>query len=228
MSVQSSPAAQDYLKAIYLEEEQHEADDRAPQTVSTSAVAQRLGVTAASATNMLKKLTEAGMVEHSPYKGARLSTRGRAAALEVIRHHRLIETFLSTTLGVPWDRVHAEAEVLEHVLSEDLEERIAVSLGDPATDPHGHPIPSRDLQVSSTASTALWGLSESDAVRVVRVSDEHPEVLRYLAEIGIAPGVSVQITKRGPFGGPIFLRIDNGGEETFALSREVAERIWVA
>jgi DtxR family transcriptional regulator, Mn-dependent transcriptional regulator len=228
MSVQSSPAAQDYLKAIYLEAEHLGTDDRVPRTVSTSAVAQRLGVTAASATNMLKKLAVAGMVEHSPYKGARLSTRGREAALEVIRHHRLIETFLSTTLGVPWDRVHAEAEVLEHVLSEDLEERIAVSLGDPATDPHGHPIPSRDLQVSSATGRALWGVPENVAIRVVRVSDEHPEVLRYLAEIGIAPGVTVRITKRGPFGGPIFLQIVNGGEEIFALSREVAERIWVA
>jgi DtxR family transcriptional regulator, Mn-dependent transcriptional regulator len=227
MSVQSSPAAQDYLKAIYLEAEHLGTSDRVPQTVSTSAVAQRLGVTAASATNMLKKLAEAGMVEHSPYKGARLSTRGREVALEVIRHHRLIETFLSTTLGVPWDRVHAEAEVLEHVLSEDLEERIAVSLGDPATDPHGHPIPSRDLQMSSAADRALWGVPENVSIRVVRVSDEHPEVLRYLAEIGIAPGVAVRITKRGPFGGPIFLQIVNGGEEIFALSREVAERIWV-
>lgn len=228
MSVQTSPAVQDYLKALYLEAEQLGPDEHLPQMVSTSAVAQRLGVSAASATNMLKKLAEAGMVEHSPYKGARLSPRGREAALEVIRHHRLLETFLSTTLGVPWDRVHAEAEVLEHVLSEDLEERIALSLGDPTTDPHGHPIPSRDLKVALAADRALWEIPENVGVRIVRVSDEQPEVLRYLAEIGIAPGVSVQVTKRGPLGGPIFLRVDNGDEEIVALSREVAERIWVA
>jgi DtxR family transcriptional regulator, Mn-dependent transcriptional regulator len=195
--------------------------------VSTSAVASRLGVSAASATNMLKKLAEAGMVEHSPYKGARLSPRGRDAALEVIRHHRLLETFLSTTLGVPWDRVHAEAEVLEHFLSEDLEERIAASLGDPTTDPHGHPIPSRNLEVSSSSDSTLWDLPVDLKVRVVRVSDEQPEVLRYLTEIGIAPGVPVQVTKRGPLGEPIFLLV-NDDDENVALSREVAERIWVA
>jgi DtxR family transcriptional regulator, Mn-dependent transcriptional regulator len=225
MSLQTSPAAQDYLKALYLEAEPLEAGGS--PMVSTSAVAQRLGVSAASATNMLKKLAEAGMVEHSPYKGARLSPRGRDAALEVIRHHRLLETFLSTTLGVPWDRVHAEAEVLEHFLSEDLEERIAASLGDPTTDPHGHPIPSRDLEVSSSSDSTLWDLPADMTVRVVRVSDEQPEVLRYLTEIGIAPGVRVQVTKRGPLGEPIFLRVDDDDEHV-ALSREVAERIWVA
>jgi DtxR family transcriptional regulator, Mn-dependent transcriptional regulator len=225
MSLQTSPAAQDYLKALYLEAEPLDAD--ASRMVSTSAVASRLGVSAASATNMLKKLAEAGMVEHSPYKGARLSPRGRDAALEVIRHHRLLETFLSTTLGVPWDRVHAEAEVLEHFLSEDLEERIAASLGDPTTDPHGHPIPSRNLEVSSSSDSTLWDLPVDLKVRVVRVSDEQPEVLRYLTEIGIAPGVPVQVTKRGPLGEPIFLRV-NDDDENVALSREVAERIWVA
>jgi DtxR family transcriptional regulator, Mn-dependent transcriptional regulator len=228
MSLQTSPAAQDYLKALYLEAEPLERVGGTSPMVPMSAVAQRLGVSAASATNMLKRLAEAGMVEHSPYKGARLSPRGRAAALEVIRHHRLLETFLSTTLGVPWDRVHAEAEVLEHFLSEDLEERIAVSLGDPTTDPHGHPIPTRELEVSSSSDRALWDLPENLAARVVRVSDEQPEILRYLTEIGIAPGVTIQVTKRGPLGEPIFLRVDNRDDGSVALSREVAERIWVA
>jgi DtxR family transcriptional regulator, Mn-dependent transcriptional regulator len=227
MSLQTSPAAQDYLKALYLEAEPAEVAGGASPMVSTSAVASRLGVSAASATNMLKKLAEAGMVEHSPYKGARLSPQGRAAALEVIRHHRLLETFLSTTLGVPWDRVHAEAEVLEHFLSEDLEERIAASLGNPTTDPHGHPIPNRELEVTSSTDKSLWDLPEDVGARVVRVSDEQPEVLRYLTEIGIGPGVSVRVSKRGPLGEPIFLRV-NDEDENVALSREVAERIWVA
>src|SRR5918994_1134644 len=136
MLSQTSTAIQDYLKALYVLEVERQPDGIA---IPTTALAQRLGVSAASTTNMLKKLATLGLVRHAPYKGAELTPDGRKIALEVVRHHRLLETYLAEVMGVPWDEVHAEAEVLEHVLSERLEDRIATMLGDPAFDPHGHP-----------------------------------------------------------------------------------------
>ena len=221
-----SPAAQDYLKALYLECEPDSASGES--LVSTTALSQRLGVSAASATNMLKKLDALGLVSHVPYHGAELSESGRKVALEVIRHHRLLETYLAEALGVPWDEVHAEAEVLEHVLSEGLEERIAAHLGHPTLDPHGHPIPSKDGSVPRVSETRLWDAPVGERVLVERVSDAHPDGLRYLARIGVRPGASLFITGRGPVGGPLFVQVPDSGVHAQALSREIAEAVWVS
>jgi DtxR family Mn-dependent transcriptional regulator len=192
-------AVQDYAKAIY-------ALETRDGTVSTTALAERLDVRPASVSGMLKKLTTIGLVEHEPYRGVRLTERGRLVALEVIRHHRLLELFLVENLGMSWDEVHAEAEVLEHVLSEGLEELIAAKLGDPTTDPHGDPIPSRELTIADDEARALYDLEPGQHGTFVRVSDADPEMLRFLAERGIAPGASLEVIERQPFDGPVYAR----------------------
>src|SRR5947199_6993559 len=160
-----SPAVEDYAKAIYA------LQDRCAGAVSTTALAERLGVTPASASGMVRKLGEQGLVTHEPYHGVRLTTAGTRLALEVLRHHRLLELYLAETLGVPWDRVHDEAEVLEHVLSEELEELIAVKLGDPQRDPHGDPIPTRELEIVEIPTDTLASLDPGARGRFVRISD---------------------------------------------------------
>jgi DtxR family Mn-dependent transcriptional regulator len=177
---------------------------------------------------MLKKLSGLGLVTHVPYRGAELTESGRRIALEVIRHHRLLETYLSEALGVPWDEVHAEAEILEHVLSESLEERIAAQLGDPRFDPHGHPIPARDLTMPVASERQLWHVPPGQSVAVERVSDTVPEALRFLADAGITPGATVEVVERGPVNGPLFVRVAGTSDPASALSRELAEAVWVA
>ncbi len=174
--------------------------------VSTTELAERLGVTPGSVSAMLRKLSEVGLLEHEPYRGVRLTSQGRRVALEVLRHHRLLELFLAEELGMPWDRVHAEAEVLEHVLSEELEELIAARLGDPTVDPHGDPIPTVEFGIEERSTHSLDELAPGVAGRFVRVSDSDPEMLRYLAEHGIALGDRLEIVDRQPFGGPVFVR----------------------
>jgi DtxR family Mn-dependent transcriptional regulator len=156
-----------------------------------------------------------------------LTDAGRRIALEVIRHHRLLELYLVESLGVPWDRVHQEAEVLEHVLSEELEELIAAKLGDPTRDPHGDPIPSRELTIDETETESLQGLQAGTRGTFTRVSDADPEMLRYLASRGIAPGDELEVVERQPFGGPLFVRFADaihplGGELAHAMRVEVA------
>ena len=219
-----TPAVQDYLKALQLLEWEQPAAAR----VATQVLAERLGVSAASATNMLKKLAAMGLAEHAPYKGGTLTEAGRKVALEVIRHHRLLETYLAEALGVPWDRVHEEAEILEHVLSEDLEDRIAASLGDPDSDPHGHPIPAKDGSMREPSRLRLWDVKEGERVAVERVSDEVPEALRFLGVAGIRPGAAVTVVERGPVAGPLFVRVDDGTDDVHALSKDLAEFVWVA
>ena len=199
-----SAAIQDYAKAIFSLQESLEGP------VSTTAIAERLGVTPASASGMVRRLHESGLVEHEPYKGVELTEKGRRVALEVLRHHRLLETYLATSLGVPWDRVHDEAEVLEHVLSEDLEELIAAKLGHPTRDPHGDPIPTADLEIVERPLQCLASVEPGARGVLARVSDAEPEMLRYLAERGIAPGDAFEIVERHPFDGPLFVRF--GGE----------------
>ncbi len=218
----TSSAVQDYLKGVYL---LTGGDPGEP--VTTTSLAKQLGVSAASATNMLKKLDHAGLVEHAPYRGVSLTDSGRRVALEVLRHHRLLETYLVEALGVPWDQVHDEAEVLEHVLSEELEERISARLGHPRTDPHGHPIPSKDLTEPPAPVRSLWDTSVGERVRVDRVSDSSAEALRYLASLGIAPGTPIEVKGRGPLEGPLFVGVDDDSNE-YAFSRELAEAVWVA
>lgn len=222
-----SPAAQDYLKGLLLLEwEAAERGAQQPATVATMALAGRLGVSSASATNMLKKLASAGLVDHEPYRGASLTTAGRKVALEVIRHHRLLETYLAEALGLPWDEVHDEAEVLEHVLSERLEDRIAALLGHPDFDPHGHPIPRRDGSLPEASERRLWEAADGERVAVGRVSDHEAGALRYLGELGIFPGTEVEVVGRGPVAGPLFIRVAAGGD-VHALSKELAEAVWV-
>src|SRR4051812_22438427 len=193
-------AVEDYAKAIYALETREDA------AVSTDALAERLGVTPASASSMVKKLAGLGLVRHEPYRGVRLTPQGLKVALEVIRHHRLLERYLAEELGVPWDRVHDEAEVLEHVLSEELEELIAAKLGHPTRDPHGDPIPSADLVIEEEPTERLADLEPGTTGRLVRVSDSDPAMLRYLAERGIAPGDRFEVVERQPFDGPLFVR----------------------
>lgn len=216
-----SSAVEDYTKAIYALERR---DD---QPVSTNALAERLSVTPASASGMVKRLGDLGLVVHEPYHGVSLTDSGRRVALEVMRHHRLLELYLVQSLGVPWDRVHEEAEVLEHVLSEELEEVIARKLGNPTHDPHGDPIPTRELQIEETATESLESLRIGVRGTFVRVSDSEPEMLRYLAERGIAPGAELEVIDRQPFGGPLFVRF---GDSVHALGGELAQamRIEVA
>src|SRR6202008_1767411 len=189
-----SSAVEDYTKAIYA------LEARDGQSVSTNALAERLNVTPASASGMVKRLGELGLVTHRRYHGVLLTDAGRRIALEVIRHHRLLELYLVESLGVPWDRVHQEAEVLEHVLSEELEELIAAKLGNPTVDPHGDPIPTRELVIEESPSVALSALEPGSHGTFVRISDADPEMLRYLAERGIAPGACFEVVDKHPFG----------------------------
>jgi DtxR family transcriptional regulator, Mn-dependent transcriptional regulator len=198
--VRPSEAIQDYAKAIYA------LQRRVDGPVSTNDLAERLGVTPASVSAMLKRLAERGLVEHVPYRGVLLTGEGRRVALEVMRHHRLLELYLAEHLGVPWDRVHEEAEALEHVISEDLEARIAAKLGEPTHDPHGDPIPSADLRIDEGSSHALEVLHAGATGRFVRVSDEDPEMLRYLDERGVRLGDELEVVDRQPFGGPLTVR----------------------
>jgi DtxR family Mn-dependent transcriptional regulator len=199
-----SSAVEDYAKAIYALQE------RSGTAVTTNALAERLGVTPASASSMVKKLHMLGLVAHEPYRGVTLTENGTKVALEVLRHHRLLELYLTETLGVPWDRVHDEAEVLEHVLSEELEELIAAKLGDPTHDPHGDPIPTRDGHVPDAHTVSMQSLESGARGTFVRVSDSEPEMLRYLAERGIAPGTEFEVVEKQPFEGPLFARFEGG------------------
>jgi DtxR family transcriptional regulator, Mn-dependent transcriptional regulator len=213
-----SSAIEDYAKAIYaLERRDREA-------VTTNALAERLGVTPGSASGMVKRLGELGLAEHRPYHGVTLTEQGKRVALEVMRHHRLLELYLVESLGVPWDRVHQEAEVLEHVLSEELEELIAAKLGDPTHDPHGDPIPTRDLKIEEGTSTSLQTLSAGDYGTFTRVSDSDPEMLRFLADRGIAPGDALTVIDKQPFDGPLFVRF---GEDVHVLGGSLARAMRV-
>ena len=196
-----SHAVEDYSKAIFALQARGGG-----QPVTTNDLAERLGVTPASASAMVKRMDEHGLVAHVPYRGVTLTEEGRRIGLEVLRHHRLLELFLVEHLGVPLDRVHEEAEALEHVLSEDLERRIATMLGNPTLDPHGDPIPSAELEVQEVPTHSLDSVQAGARGRFVRVSDSHPEMLRYLDERGIAVGDPFELVDRQPFDGPLTVR----------------------
>lgn len=208
----TSEAIEDYAKAIYS------LSRRSGKAVGTSELAARLGVAPATATAMLKRLDGLGLVDHEPYHGVSLTPAGERVALEVIRHHRLLESYLSEFLDMPWDRVHEEAEVLEHYISEDLERLIAEKLGDPSRDPHGDPIPGADLAfLDPDESRPLESLTVGESAVFSRVSDADSGMLRYLAERGIRPGARLRVTDRQPFEGPLHVEVDGtehvlGGE----------------
>jgi DtxR family transcriptional regulator, Mn-dependent transcriptional regulator len=213
-----SESIENYAKAIYALEQ------RGSGPVTTNALAERLGVTPASASSMVKKLAELKLVTHEPYKGVLLTAKGRRVALEVLRHHRLLELYLAESLGVPWDRVHDEAEVLEHVLSEELEELIAAKLGHPTHDPHGDPIPNRDLSITEERTESLAALAVGARGVFVRVSDSDPAMLRYLAERGITPGDHFEVVERQPFDGPLSTRF---GDQVHILGGGLAKAMRV-
>ena len=213
-------AEQDYLKNIYkLQQETGRA--------TTQALATRMGVKAASVTAMVKRLAEdegGPYVSHELYKGVTLTARGEAVALEMVRHHRLLELFLARHLDMPWDQVHAEAEKLEHVISEDLEDRIAAKLGQPTRDPHGDPIPSRGGALEAGEDVPLSSLPAGANATVARVPDSEPALLQYLAALGLVPGAVLNVEAVAPFGGVMTLRV---GAATHAVGAEIARRVQV-
>lgn len=213
-----SRAMEDYLKAIY----QLAAGD---SPVTTSRVAAAMSCRPASVTKMVQRLSDLKLVEYQRYKGVRLTPAGIRIALEIIRHHRLLELYLSEVLGYTWDKVHEEADVLEHVISEEFEEKIDQALGYPRKDPHGDPIPTKKGEIDPERLGRLWDMVAGQETRVRRVSDRDPNVLRHLASIGIFPDVKLDLVRRDPFNGPVYVRVD-GVEH--GLSEELARQIFVS
>ncbi len=211
-----SESAQDYLKAIWKLERTGD--------MSTTALADALGVSPASATAMLKKLATLGLVDHERYHGATLTPAGERMALEVVRHHRLLELYLMEALGLSWDQVHEEAERLEHHLSDELESRIDRALGFPTRDPHGDPIPSPELLLQSDEMVCLSDLEAGSMTVVRRVPDGDPELLRYLATLGLVPAEEVKVVDRAPFDGPVTVEVRG---TRHAIGRSLAAQIEV-
>ncbi len=210
-------AVQDYIKAIY-------GLESAGNKATTSALAKRMGVSAPSAVAMTKRLAELGLLERTPYRAFALTGRGRKVALEMLRHHRLIERLLVERLGYSLAAVHAEAELLEHALSEELEARIDAQLGFPTHDPHGDPIPDAKLRVAGASGRSLLDLAPAERATVARVPDGDPDLLRYLEKLALVPGAPVELMSVGPFGGPATVRTATGEH---ALNRDLADAIGV-
>ncbi len=216
-----APRISDCLKVIYAMQERG-------QKVSTSAVSERLGVSDATVTMLFKDFAVVGWVEHVPYRGVRLTELGERKAMEVIRHHRLLELYLARQLGYSWDKVHEEADKLEHVISEEFEDKIDSLLGYPTVDPHGDPIPSKDGIISSRSGRSLLELENGQHARVLRVNDQDAEKLRYLGQLGLYPEVNVQVIERAPFGGPLRILVGDAPNQTeHQLGVGLAEHIIV-
>ncbi|HEX2723728.1 MAG TPA: metal-dependent transcriptional regulator [Gemmatimonadaceae bacterium] len=209
---------EDYLKAIY-------EIGRGSVSVATNDIAQRLDLTAASVSGMVRRLAEQGLVSYERYKGVTLTESGRRAALRTLRRHRVIEAYLSGALSYPWDRVHDEAERLEHAASDELVDRMAAAIGEPVVDPHGAPIPSREGLMDETEYFSLAELGAGYAARVVRVSDDDPEMLRYLGDLAITPGSEVVVISKAPYEGPISLRVSGS---LLSIGPALASQVLVA
>lgn len=205
-------SVEDYLKAIYRLSE-------AGAPAATSDIAHLLDLAPASVTGMVKRLSEQGLLEHLPYKGVQLTPTGRRAALRMVRRHRVLESYLVAFLDYTWDAVHEEAERLEHAVSDALIERMALALGNPSVDPHGDPIPAPDGTMAELVYTPLSEVAVGEVVEVRRVETGHAERLRYFAAHGLVPGVTVRVTARQPFGGPISVGTDRGEQ---VLAHELA------
>lgn len=213
-----SQPVEDYLKMIYLLQQRCGG-------AGTNAIAEALSVKPASVTGMLKKLAEAGLAQHTPYQGASLTPAGETIALEVIRHHRLIELFLIEALGYSWDEVHEEADRLEHVISEDFEDRIAARLGHPEVDPHGDPIPAKNGRVAQVAQRCLAELECGQSAEIIRVNDASSEMLRHAAMLGLRPQARVKLLAAEPFGGSLRVKV---GKQEQAVGRDLAANIFVS
>ena len=209
---------QDYLKVIYKA-------GLSGESVTTNALAERLKVSQASVTVMVKKLADLKLIRHRPYYGVKLTDAGRKVALEIVRHHRLLELYLAEALGYEWDRVHDEAEKLEHVISEEFEDKMAEILGNPTTDPHGAPIPSKDGIIEERSLECLSVIDAGQKVQVKQVSDKNPEMLRYLGDIGIFPDVMIDVMEKAPFGGPLLIKV--AGKE-YNLGERLTDNILVS
>ncbi|MBE9473490.1 MAG: metal-dependent transcriptional regulator [Chloroflexi bacterium] len=212
---------EDYLKTIY---DLTTSNGRA----TTNQIAERMGVTPASVTNMIQKLasTNPPLLDYRKHRGVKLTPEGEKVALEIIRHHRLLEMFLHQTLGYSWDEVHDEADRLEHVISEELEERIAASLGDPQHDPHGDPIPTRDLSLPESSEVSLSQLRPPQEAQVKRVRDSDPELLRYLSEMGVKPEARLHILDYSPFDNNLQVQIA-GESEPVVFGPRVTSQVFV-
>ena len=211
-------AVQDYLKIIFKLANNGKA-------VSTNAIAEKLQISQASVTGMIKKLSDLKLTTHRPYYGVELTQTGRKIALEIIRHHRLLELYLAEALGYSWDRVHDEAEKLEHVISEEFEDKMAKILGNPTADPHGAPIPSKDGLIEERTLECLSVIDAGQKVQVKEVSDKDPEMLRYLGDIGIFPDVMIDVMEKAPFGGPLLIKV--AGKE-YNLGERLTDNILVS
>lgn len=211
-------SSEDYLKAVFAIED-------GSGIVCTNELAHRVGVGPTSASHMMRKLAEQGMVSVEPYHGARLTSEGRRIALRIVRRHRILECYLTEILGYPWDRVHDEAERLEHAASEELIEHMAIALGNPAVDPHGAPIPTSDGTIDDSVHLSLAELETGKGALVTRVRAEDAEMLRYLEALGIRPGAEVSVSARAPFWGPITLLV---GGVTRRIGPSLAARVRVA
>jgi DtxR family transcriptional regulator, Mn-dependent transcriptional regulator len=212
-----SQAVEDYLKAIY----KLQGDGR----VSTNDVARALKVSSASVTNMVKRLTRMELVDHESYRGVRLTEAGTKVALEIIRHHRLLETYLKEIMGFSWSEMHAEAERLEHHISEEFEEKIDQMLGYPSHDPHGHPIPTKDGKIAASATQTLAEVAPGDQVVVHHLSDADSELLEYLEKAGLLPNSIVRVLEKEPFEGPLKVALESGER---IIGREVARHVFVS
>ncbi|MCH7677763.1 metal-dependent transcriptional regulator [candidate division KSB1 bacterium] len=210
-------AVQDYLKVIFKL--------ASSGNVSTNAIAERLQISQASVTGMIKKLSDLRLTTYKPYYGVELTKTGRKIALEIIRHHRLLELYLAEALGYSWDQVHDEAEKLEHVISEELEDKMAKILGNPTADPHGAPIPSKDGIIEERSLECLSVIDAGQKVQVKQVSDKDPEMLRYLGDIGIFPDVMIDVMEKAPFGGPLLIKV--AGKE-YNLGERLTDNILVS
>lgn len=214
-----SQAVEDYLKAIYVL--QSDLDD---EGVSTTRIAEEMGVSSASVTNMIKRLAKLGLVRYESYYGARLTEAGRKIALEVIRHHRLLELYLKEVMGYSWDEVHDEAENLEHHISEQFEDKIAELLNHPTMDPHGDPIPTKEGLIPDVATSPLVEMDMGELYLLGRVKNQDPELLRYLEKIGLIPGVRIEILEKAPFNGPLTLEIEG---ENRVIGYDVASHLYI-
>lgn len=217
-----SQSSQDYLKTIY----KLTHGQKPVASVTTSLIAEHRAVAPASVTNMLKKLATMKLVEHTPYQGVVLTSTGKRIALEVIRHHRLLELYLSEVLGFDLDKVDEEADRLEHVISEEFEDKIDRMLGYPTVDPHGAPIPRKDGSIEYDHYLCLSDIPAGENVRVRQVSDQSAEMLRYMATMGIKPNVEIKVVDRAPFNGPLEIVVN--GEAAYSLGLEVAAHIYVS
>ncbi|MEO1022331.1 MAG: metal-dependent transcriptional regulator [Bacteroidota bacterium] len=212
-----SQSIEDYLKVIYVLNTEEEG-------ASTTAIAEAVGVSSASVTNMLKKLSGMGLITYQQYKGAELTEAGTRIALEVLRHHRLLELYLKEIMGYSWDEVHDEAEKLEHHISEQFEDRIAELLNHPTHDPHGDPIPSKDGVMPEMAQLSVSDAEEGKSYIIGRVKGQDPELLRFLEKEGIIPGVKLTVLEKTPFEGPVKVLLEKT-EQT--IGNVIAQQVFL-